>query len=549
MDHSPHDMTTDTPGFIDDVREIFTSGDPLVALTTASAIASFTEATPDPFSNSDSEPSITEVAEMLFQEDTPQTDWLLVVWEQMLPQSPLTELRHKQLLRRLQEPPQWLRQIDQVRPVSAASFGSYTGEFELVAIEFACPWGPLTLVVGIAYSGIALIEDGYAFPGSIKEIIHHAGLQDDPAGAITEISLADAKAIVDEAADWHGRYIDAPETDTWPACKPLLLWGLRTMPDGGRGHVYREYTEEEIDAEVDAFISSPYAAGLGRDAPDQAHLILSLATNYGTGDIRQWSAQLAERMLLDLVPRKVIAGQDYLRPIPKVLEAIVRYYHAQLQVPPIITEDVVATIAGCKRTYSRLIKPSYYDSDFSWLTDSWELDIGEASTLDSLTTDPLPKEKVKTRGMSMAVAHKVRSVAEVIEAVAPTFFGDTEMTTSALRILAKLGRVSPEYFLSKSTTEASSSADVTWQSSVAGAVCWVCGKANNWFKQSDPERTVKALMSAFGLKNSPTTRGTTIVDRLPGAVWDGSLVHIGDASLLTSRKRMEVLAKAADSHE
>ena len=494
-------------------------------------------------------PEVSEVEEVLFQDGTPEADVALLALDELV-DAPLLTKSRRRLIEQRTRVPKWVGHLGDTKAIRAVRVGPVTRELQTVMIEARGPDGPLTVVVEVLYSGTAMITDAYVFPGPLTHLITDVERNEGASFAVERITLADARAEVEEDLKCTEMYLDAPETDTWPACKPLLQWILRTLPEGGAGHEYGEYSEEELDVEVAGFMASPYAASLGRRAADQAGLLLSLANNYGTGDPRNWSARLATRLMTHLLPRKVMAGADYMRPFPRVIEALTRYCHDKLGVPAVLTAQVVAAIRASKRGYGRAIRPDFHDSafydvaGFGW---DWEMDIGGSAVLDEVDTEPLPTEGFSSKGPSRKVAKPARAVAREIERVAPGFFHDPELTTAALRVLRKLCEDVPGYFTSKSA--ASKPSKPLWEISVAASICWLVGKGNNWFNRCDPDTTAKALAAAFGLKSSPGSRGDTLGSRMLSAQRGENRWHLGDPALLTSARRRNVLHEAKTSED
>lgn len=525
---------------------LFDPDDPFEALITASDLASMTERYGSPLRPAQSRPGIRGTADVLFEANVRPADVLLLVWDELVDPSPISKLRKRQIQRRTKTPA-WLAQLPDAKPSAATCIGPMTGETRMVSVEVATSFGPLFVSVSILYSGMPMIEDGLARPGTVESPADGVEEIWGEHVIVSDIPLADARAEIEDALDVTDLYVDAPVTQTWPVCRPLLRWVLRQLPEGGAGHDYPEYDEEQMEADVNAFMTSPYSAGLGKHAADHAWFLLDLACNYGSGNIYGWSEHLAERVLLDLAPRKMLAGEDYMRGMPQTLAALVRFSHNKIGVPESLTQEVLEEISRNKREFNRLIKPNRYEPDFDsfGFEASWVLDIGGRDALDGVNVEPLPAERLNTKGMSREVGTRARAVGKVIEEKAPGFFQDPEMTTSALRIFERLCRESPDYLISKSTT--SSAGPVSWETNVAAAVCWLTGKVNGWFTQSNPSRTVKALTGEFGLKTSPATRGDTIARRLPTAQMDRDGWHIGDPALLTSTKREAVLHEVAQA--
>jgi hypothetical protein len=102
------------------------------------------------------------------------------------------------------------------------------------------------------------------------------------------------------------------------------------LPPGGTGYVRPEWDEAALAELTDRFFASPEAHGL--DDEDRRALLESLlwfGTDYGPGDPLRWSPTAVEILLLDWIPRKIIAEPAYLRRAPDLLRAFVAFCHVQ----------------------------------------------------------------------------------------------------------------------------------------------------------------------------------------------------------------------------
>ena len=52
------------------------------------------------------------------------------------------------------------------------------------------------------------------------------------------------------------------ETDTWPACRPIVEWLTRGMPAGGVGYGRPEWSEPDRRKLADRFFASAFGAPL-----------------------------------------------------------------------------------------------------------------------------------------------------------------------------------------------------------------------------------------------------------------------------------------------
>ncbi len=75
--------------------------------------------------------------------------------------------------------------------------------------------------------------------------------------------------------------------------------------------------------------------------------------DYGPGDPLRWSAVKVEILFGDWLPRKVIAPPDYLAMAPDLLRTFVCFAHAEVGVRPELTDETLAAIAACERSFCR----------------------------------------------------------------------------------------------------------------------------------------------------------------------------------------------------
>ena len=123
---------------------------------------------------------------------------------------------------------------------------------------------------------------------------------DDPDVAFTDLDPADARARITEAIELGAITVPPLETDTWPACRPLVEWMVGLLPDGGTGYVRPEWPDEARQALAERFFASPFGAGL--DDADRRGLLESLVwfgADYGPGDPLRWSPVAVEMLMAD----------------------------------------------------------------------------------------------------------------------------------------------------------------------------------------------------------------------------------------------------------
>jgi hypothetical protein len=148
---------------------------------------------------------------------------------------------------------------------------------------------------------------------------------DDPDTAWHDLSPADAGARISDAIGTGAITIPPYETNTWPACRPLVEWITSLLPEGGTAYQRPEWDGDELAELAGRFFASPFATGLD-DANRRGLLdsVLWFASGYGPGDPLRWSPPAVEILLEDWIPRKIVADVAYLSLTPDLLRAFIR---------------------------------------------------------------------------------------------------------------------------------------------------------------------------------------------------------------------------------
>ena len=171
-------------------------------------------------------------------------------------------------------------------------------------------------------------------------------MTEDPDTRWDDVSLADARAWVDEAIELAAITFPPLETDYLARVSrtgrmdhpgPARRWNripTATMGFGGPCRGSR-------------IGSSPRPYGAGLDDPDHRGLLESLlwyGTDYGPGDPLRWSPVKVEILLDDWIPRKIVAPAEYLAKAPDLLRAFIRFAHEEVGLRSDLTDETLAAI-------------------------------------------------------------------------------------------------------------------------------------------------------------------------------------------------------------
>lgn len=206
------------------------------------------------------------------------------------------------------------------------------GDGDNIMLGARLPGGhELTCLVYVDHNLGALVKDGFVVPESIANMVaQYRRVTEDPDTRWDDISFADARAWIDAAIELAAITFPPLQTETWPACRALVEWIIRGLPEGGTGYQRPQWDSATLVRLTDRFFTSPDGARL--DDPDRRDLLESLlwyGTDYGPGDPLRWSPVRVEILLDDWIPRKIVAPVRYLAKAPELLRAFIRFAHAE----------------------------------------------------------------------------------------------------------------------------------------------------------------------------------------------------------------------------
>jgi hypothetical protein len=384
---------------------------------------------------------------------------------------------------------------------------------------------------------------------------------DEPDATFVELDLADARARITEAIELGAITYPPLETDTWPACRPLVEWVVRHLPEGGTGYERSEWAEQDRAALIDRFLASEeLTVDDVEAAEDLTHVFVWFACDYGPGDPLRWSPVSVEILLTDFLHRKAILPDATMRLGPEVLRGFVRFAHAERGIRHQLTVDTLAALDRDAETYLQLIDdgspgqggnasimqqllaqglpeealgftfdehgmPSLLDTG---IRPSLIHDVGGEEALASLTTEPLPDEPLNLSRLPEDVRERVARIAERLDACCDELF-DVEHRTACRRILADVAAGDPVIFRRRSRDD-----------TTAAAIAWLIGKANDSIASPHSDLTAKALLAWFGVTGSVSQRTNPMLRAIDAPASGGGTVHLGSPRYLVSTKREQI---------
>jgi hypothetical protein len=323
------------------------------------------------------------------------------------------------------------------------------------------------------------------------------------------------------------------------------------LPDGGTGYERREWTDEETDDLARRFRASPFAAGVD-DPGDMLSSLLWFGTGYGPGDPLHWSPAAVEILMLDWIPRKIMADVEVLAAAPDVLRAFIRFCHHERGIRSGLTDETIAAVDSFEPEYQELIRSDRLQGPEALLAamglhdgentdpaveiaeimlDTLREAVGGEKALDALDAEPLPDEPFAWDAVPPDVHGRVGQVLDLVERCCAELL-DAEYRTACRRLLSDAAAGDPAIFRRRGKAEMT-----------AAAVCWIVGKANTLFDPTAPGVTmqVKQLMAHFGVTSASQRSGPLL--RAVGVEPDNRYVvmNLGTSRYLTGERRAQIV--------
>ena len=556
------------------------SGSPLPLLELASSIVEITTERPaDQWRRSEEErPSLDALLEAFALSGVPA---MTALGQALVPliSDELLAQRARRLLAdgpRPRHEPGWLASISDITPEGTDEMVHVLGDGDNIMVGWRWPAGAAaTGVVYVDHNLGTIVKDAFVLPLSLSETADQFRRieQQDDDQEIRPIDPADARARIADAI-WKAEITVPPvESDTWPACRPLVEWVLAKLPEGGSGYERREWPDSERDALLDRFVTSLFASDLTLPADvirELADPLVWYGCDYGPGDPLRWSPVSVEIVLADWYERKVLGNRQRMRHLPGVLSAFVRFGHAERGIRAGLTEETVAAVDRWTPAYLDLLKgsprspfqgaidlarmaagldPNDFDDDAGdddfddlggWSREA-ELDVdgmvaefhrrlgedmGGPEAIARLDAEPLPDEPFDWSAVPESLRAAVGEVLENIDQACDAVLDD-EMRTISRRLLARLVTTDPSAF----------SRSLNYDRLAAGIVAVACvdngvlRHSRSVYAPFGPELGIdsqKGLAQAMGVPPHVVSQRLSTVRRslgLPPRAFDAELAH------------------------
>ncbi len=252
--------------------------------------------------------------------------------------------------RRDDELPSWITDLAQTTVHRAVRMTHVLGDGDDLMLGVRLPAGyELTCVVFIDHNAGSAVGDAFLVPDSLAAVLEVAEQnRTDSDLELVEMTPADAAAWLSEGLAAAEALWPPAESDTWPACRPLVEWLLYSMPTGGRGIPGRSLGFEEQQGLLARFFGS--LVGMRFDTAEHRRLLESCIAR-GTGDPLRFS----EVRLTDLLTAPLFDEEGAPPPrredLPDLLRAYVPFAHAEAGLRDELSVEALAAIDACEPEY------------------------------------------------------------------------------------------------------------------------------------------------------------------------------------------------------
>ncbi|PRY39370.1 hypothetical protein LY71_12139 [Geodermatophilus tzadiensis] len=540
-----------SPDLVDEVTGALDTGEPLdlLALTSAFLAATDPRERRLPRKRDDLRlPPREEIVATFFEVPQRATSALLTAIAALTGDDVLRSRVRREVAARGHVLPHWLAELDQARAHDTVlRMADVLGDGESLVCGVVLPGcAELSAAVSVDHNLGTVATDGFVVPGALPDLVElMRGDAEDPDVVFTELDAADARARVTEAVEHGALLFPPPESDTWPACRPLVEWAAGLLPAGGRGYERPEWSDVERQALAGRFLASPFAAGLD-DADSRALVdhLLWYGCDYGSGDPLHWSPAAVEIVLADWIPRKIVADFAHLRKAPAVLRALIRFSHAERGIRPRLTEQTVAAVDEWEPEYQAAIRSSRPQGpeallaamgvlDVEEYLDSVVLDelrraVGGARALEELDDAPLPDEPFREDAVPADVRQRVGEVRKLVDRCCDALC-DVEHRTAARRLLAAVAAGDPTVFRRRGRVE-----------TAAAAIVWLVARANRSLYPHGIQ--AQELLSWFGV-GSVSTRSRPVLAAIGVDPHHPGELALESPAYLTAARRRQLIAE------
>lgn len=544
-----------------DVAAAVADDQPLMLMSLVSSLLSALEPQPtNPFERAPgpSPPTRDELVRTFLDVDMLETSALLAVIAEFSGDDIMRRRVRREIAERRHALPEWLTDLGRTSVEGVVEMVHVLGDGDNIILGLSLPEGSaLSIVVYIDHNMGTLVKDSFIIPESLDELIERMRIAagEGPDTTWADVNPADARVRIRNAIERWAITFPPVESESWPACRPLVEWVIGMLPAGGTGYRRPRWGPERLRKLTERFLASPFGIGLD-DAGHRGLLesLLLFGTDYGPGDPLRWSPVAVEILLVDWIPRKIAADATDLTKAPNLLRAFIRFCHHERGVRSGLTTDTLAAVDVCEPGYQQAIaspRPpgpaallaamGALQPEGPWsapeaelpdvneiMLDSLRNAVGGEEALAKLDETPLPDEPFWWDPIPADIRERVSEILGLLDRCCDERL-DVEYCTACRRLLGRTAAADPEIFRRRGRA-----------ATAAAAICWIIGKANDLFTA---QLRVKDLMGFFGInpgnvsqRSEPLLRaiGVDPYDRYWG-------MDLGSPDYLTSARRAQII--------
>ncbi len=340
-EEAPLDETaTDETPLLDEVRQALDSH-PLELLGIVSMLIEATK--PDPFAYLPGRPQretvdLARLVGSFVDVHTSETTVLLAVLGELLDDPDMRQrCQHVVAARRHSLPP-WISGLADIDVYRTVRRTHVLGDDDEIILGATLSTGEeLTCAAFIDHHTFSVVKDAFVIPDSIETVVRTAQERNtDPDTSLVDMGPADARAWLEHGLSQHPVFTG--QSDTWPACRPLLHWLTRCLPAGGTPYESPERDSGDLNELCDEFFASEDGARFTR----RRHGVL-LEELLSEGDPLRWSVTKIEHLF-----RHGLRDSDeplaVILETPQLLKNFIPFAHARSGIRDELTDEALATI-------------------------------------------------------------------------------------------------------------------------------------------------------------------------------------------------------------
>ncbi|WP_283611727.1 hypothetical protein [Mycolicibacterium poriferae] len=340
-DETPSDETpSDETPLLDEVRQALDSH-PLELLGIVSMLIEATK--PDPFAYLPGRPQretvdLSRLADSFVDAHTRETTVLLAVLGELLDDPDMRQrCRHEVSARRHSLPP-WISGLAGIDVSRTVRRTHVLGDDDEIILGATLATGEeLTCAAFIDHHTFSVVKDAFLIPDSIDTVVRTAQERNtDPDISLVDMDPADARAWLEHGLAQHPVFTG--QSDTWPACRPLLHWLTRRLPTGGTPYQSPEWDSDDLSELCDEFFASAHGDRFTRRK--HGRLLEDLLSE---GDPLRWSVPKIEHLF-----RHGLRDSDeplaVVLETPQLLKSFIPFAHARSGIRDELTAEALAAI-------------------------------------------------------------------------------------------------------------------------------------------------------------------------------------------------------------